>query len=90
MYFHIGVSEIVIAVNKFDSVNWSHERFDEISSSLRQFLKTIGFRSQDIVFVPCSGLTGENLTQPPSTLQLKSWYSGLNLLEAIGKLVYEL
>jgi Translation elongation factor EF-1alpha (GTPase) len=36
--------------------------------------------------VPCSGLTGENLTTPSQVPALTSWYSGPCLLDVIGKI----
>ena len=43
-------------------VEWSKNRFDEIVSKLSQFLLTqVGFKKKGIFYIPCSGLTGENL-----------------------------
>lgn len=75
-----------MAINKLDTVNWIQERFKEIENSLKSFLKTVGYKDSDVVYVPCSGLTGENLVKPPNADALKSWYKGPTLLEAIGKL----
>ena len=37
------------------------------------------------MYVPCSGLTGENLTGPCNEPLLRGWYNGPSLLERIGK-----
>lgn len=42
-------------MNKLDTVKWSKERFDEIVSKLKQFLKQVGFKESDVRYVPCSG-----------------------------------
>jgi translation elongation factor EF-1alpha len=34
----LGVSQLVVAVNKLDTVNWAHSRFKEIQDKLRVFL----------------------------------------------------
>ena len=61
----LGVSQLIIAVNKLDTIDWSKERFDEIVAKLGKFLKTqVGFKDSDISFVPVSGLTGANLSDP--------------------------
>ena len=61
----LGVSQLIIAVNKLDTIDWSKERFDEIVAKLGKFLKTqVGFKDSDISFVPVSGLTGANLSEP--------------------------
>ena len=58
----LGVSQLIVAVNKLDTVDWSQERFDEIVRKLGKFLKTqVGFKDIDVTFVPVSGLTGANL-----------------------------
>ncbi|ORZ28982.1 P-loop containing nucleoside triphosphate hydrolase protein [Lobosporangium transversale] len=60
----LGVQQLVIAVNKLDVVNWSEARFLEIVQKLEQFLvKDASFKKSNLVFVPCSGFTGENLVR---------------------------
>ncbi|CAL1277896.1 unnamed protein product [Larinioides sclopetarius] len=79
----LGVSELAIAVNKMDSIGWAEERFQEIKTKMSSFLKQVGFKESDVKFVPCSGLTGENLAKSPEVPELKKWYSGPTLLEII-------
>ncbi|CAK1548642.1 unnamed protein product [Leptosia nina] len=81
----LGVNQLAVAVNKLDTTNWSQERFNEIVKKLKVFLKQAGFKDSDVTFVPCSGLTGENLVKPPSEPELLEWYKGPNLLEVIDK-----
>ena len=58
----LGVSQLIIAVNKLDTIDWSKQRFDEIVVKLGKFLKTqVGFKDSDVSYVPVSGLTGANL-----------------------------
>ncbi|XP_042360035.1 LOW QUALITY PROTEIN: HBS1-like protein [Plectropomus leopardus] len=79
----LGVTQLAVAVNKMDQVNWQQERFQEIVSKLGQFLKQAGFKESDVFYIPSSGLSGENLTTRSSVPQLTSWYSGPSLLEQI-------
>lgn len=79
----LGVSQLCVAINKLDTVGWSETRFLEIATKLNTFLKQAGFREKDVTFVPCSGLTGENLTSPPTEQALKQWYTGPTLLQVI-------
>ncbi|XP_013874357.1 HBS1-like protein [Austrofundulus limnaeus] len=79
----LGVTQLAVAVNKMDQVNWQQERFQEITSKLGHFLKQAGFKESDVFFVPTSGLSGENLTVRSSVAELRSWYSGASLLEQI-------
>jgi len=83
----LGVGQLVVAVNKLDTVDWSKDRFDSISGKMRLFLtKQAGFKESDLTFLPCSGLTGENLVTAPSVSSLSSWYSGPTLVQTIDNL----
>lgn len=95
----LGVKSLVVAVNKMDNVNWDYERFKDIVEQLKPFLKQVGFDpSNDVQFVVCSGLTGENLTErrvdkirkqsshPQLESDIKNYKSMPSLLEAIDKM----
>ncbi len=72
----LGVNQIVVVVNKMDMCEWSQDRFDDIRKKLGSFLvKQVGFKEDSITFVPCSGLSGENLTVKSSNSKLTSWYN---------------
>ncbi|XP_069579651.1 HBS1-like protein isoform X1 [Brachyistius frenatus] len=79
----LGVTQLAVAVNKMDQVNWQQERFQEITSKLGHFLKQAGFKESDVFYIPTSGLSGENLVAKSSVSQLTSWYSRSSLLEQI-------
>lgn len=80
----LGVTQLAVAVNKLDTVSWSQARFEDIVQKLKVFLKQAGFRENDITFVPCSGLTGQNLVEKPTENELISWYRGPCLIDVIG------
>ncbi|XP_041483669.1 uncharacterized protein LOC121430469 isoform X1 [Lytechinus variegatus] len=82
----LGVRQLVVGVNKLDTVTWSEERFSEIVKKLGSFLKQAGFKESDVVYIPCSGLTGENLSEKAKEPALTSWYTGPCLLDHIDKL----
>ena len=85
----LGVGQVVVAVNKMDTVNWDEERFKEISTKLGLFLKTTGFKESDYSFIPCSGLLGQNLTTVPKDIpELLKWYKGVSLVDKIGWFYY--
>lgn len=79
----LGVTQLAVAVNKMDQVNWQEERFQEVTSKLGHFLKQAGFKDSDVFYIPTSGLSGENLTTRSTVSELTSWYSGPSLLEQI-------
>lgn len=78
----MGVSRIIVAVNKLDTVAWSQERFDEIKHQVSGFLSATGFQQTKIAFVPVSGLHGDNLVQRSSD-PAASWYAGPTLVEEL-------
>ncbi|KAG8444585.1 hypothetical protein GDO86_009666 [Hymenochirus boettgeri] len=79
----LGVTQLAVAVNKMDQVNWQQERFIEVTSKLRHFLKQAGFKESDVAYIPTSGLSGENLIKKSQISDLTSWYKGPYLLEQI-------
>lgn len=79
----MGVSRIIIAVNKLDTVAWSQERFDEISQQVSAFLTSAGFLPKNVAFIPCSGLHGDNIVRKSTEPGLTSWYNGPTLVEEL-------
>ncbi|KAI3329965.1 hypothetical protein F4824DRAFT_480176 [Ustulina deusta] len=75
----MGVSRIIVAINKLDTVAWSQERFDEISQQVSGFLSATGFQLKNVNYVPVSGLHGDNLVNKSSD-PAASWYSGNTLI----------
>ncbi|KAL2263616.1 hypothetical protein VTK26DRAFT_5978 [Humicola hyalothermophila] len=78
----MGVSRIIVAVNKLDVVAWSKERFDEIKDQVSGFLSVTGFQQKNIAFVPVSGLNGDNLVRKSSD-PAAAWYTGPTLIEEL-------
>ncbi|MPY95845.1 MAG: sulfate adenylyltransferase, partial [Acidimicrobiia bacterium] len=71
----LGVSRLVLAVNKMDLVAWSEERFDEIAAELAQLTMPLGF--VEVTPIPLSALEGDNVVDPSPDL---AWYAGPTLL----------
>lgn len=78
----LGVSQIAVVINKLDTVDWSKERFNEIVDKMSGFLKQAGFR-ETVTFVPCSGLSGENIVEKPKAEHFSNWYNGPTLVNVI-------
>jgi bifunctional enzyme CysN/CysC len=71
----IGIRKVVLAINKMDLVDYSHEIFESIVGEYRDFAKQIGL--EDIVAIPVSGLKGDNITAPSGQTP---WYHGPTLM----------
>ncbi|KAI1106555.1 hypothetical protein F4804DRAFT_300379 [Jackrogersella minutella] len=78
----MGVSRVIVAINKLDTVGWSRVRFDEISQQVSGFLSATGFQLKNVSFVPVSGLHGDNIARR-STDAAASWYAGKTLIEEL-------
>ncbi|EPS41099.1 hypothetical protein H072_4950 [Dactylellina haptotyla CBS 200.50] len=78
----MGVQRIIVAVNKLDLMRWDQDRFDEIKQQMSQFLTTAGFQAKNVSFIPCSGLTGDNIVRKPED-GLVPWYSGPTLVQEL-------
>lgn len=72
----LGVSELVVAVNKMDLVGYSQAVFDEITGQFRALAPRL--RGARLSFIPVSALEGDNVAQPSSRMP---WYEGPTLLE---------
>jgi len=80
----LGVGQLIVAVNKMDSIEWSKERYNTIKITLKTFLtKHAGFKESDVYYIPCSGLSGENLTEKANEPALTSWYNDYCLVDLI-------
>ncbi|KAI1777040.1 hypothetical protein F4818DRAFT_408903 [Hypoxylon cercidicola] len=78
----MGVSRIIVAINKLDTVGWSQSRFDEISQQVSGFLSATGFQLKNVSFVPVSGLLGDNIVRR-SADAAAGWYDGKTLIEEL-------
>lgn len=70
----LGVSQLVVAVNKMDAIGWNSERFAEICQRLSDFLRSIGFKpevSRSVVMVGvglCASGKLMYVASPPSPM----------------------
>lgn len=78
----MGVQRLIVAVNKMDACDWSFDRFTEIKQQMTAFLTSANFAANTLTFVPCAGLTGENINTKPTTPNA-AWYTGPTLVEEL-------
>ena len=78
----LGVDKLVCAVNKMDdpTVQWDEKRYNEIVKKIGTFLKKSGYKDEQVIFLPMSGLMGDNIKEKKST---PAWYTGPTLLDAL-------
>jgi sulfate adenylyltransferase large subunit len=72
----LGLSHLVIAVNKMDLVDYSESVHRQIEADFRDFLSQ--FQKVEPVFIPLSALEGDNVVTPSKRMP---WYDGPSLIE---------
>jgi len=83
----LGMTNLVVAVNKLDTADWSEEVFENIKGRMHGFVvgPECGFKAANVTYVPVSGFTGENMMERKEK-KLCSWWKGPTLLEALDQL----
>ncbi|CAE7205172.1 SUP2 [Symbiodinium necroappetens] len=78
----LGVEKLVIAINKMDdpTVEWDEKRYNDIVKKIGAFLKKSGYKDDQVIFLPMSGLMGDNIKERKGT---PAWYTGLTLLDSL-------
>jgi len=74
------VKQMIVALNKMDSCNYSEERYNDIKEEVSNYLKKVGYKPAKIPFVPISGWVGDNMIDRSDKM---AWYKGPILLEAL-------
>ncbi len=77
---------MIVCMNKMDekTVNFSSERYNEIKKEVEGFLKKVGYKPEEIPFIPISGWNGDNMLERSTNTP---WYNGPTLLEALDKII---
>lgn len=79
----LGVNQLIVSVNKMDMARYGEARFNEVKVKISERLKAVGFKLEEIQFVPAAAYLGENIAKKSDNM---AWYKGPTLLEAINNL----
>ena len=79
----LGIKQIVVAVNKMDAVNYEQAKYEETKLAMSTLLKNIGYKVEDIPFIPYSGWQGTNIKNKATDKM--PWWTGPTLLECFDK-----
>lgn len=74
----MGVSRIIVAINKLDAMEYAKSVFDEIKTEIQKTIERLALK--DVVIIPLSALAGDNVVYRTEAMP---WYSGPTLQEAI-------
>ena len=63
--FTLGVKQMIVAVNKMDTCEYSESRYNEIKKEVGDYLVKVGYKLDNpknpIYFIPISGFNGDNM-----------------------------
>jgi len=84
--FTLGIKQMIVCCNKMDdkSVNYSEARFKEITEELTKYLTKVGYKPDQIQFLPISGWVGDNMIEKSDNLK---WFKGPTMLEALDAII---
>ena len=80
----LGVNQMIVAINKMDTVNYDEKRYNEVKEEVGKILKTIGYDASKIPFIAVSAYKGDNVANKSENMP---WYKGKTILEALDDLV---
>ncbi|OWT33886.1 translation elongation factor EF-1 subunit alpha [Methanobrevibacter sp. 87.7] len=79
----LGINQLIVAVNKMDVVDYSEDKYNEIKDSVSKLIKSIGYKSDEVPFIPLSAFEGDNISdKSPNT----PWYKGKDLISSLDDL----
>ena len=81
----LGVQQIIVAINKMDATKpaYNEPRFTEIRTEVTGLLKAVGYKVDEILFVPISSYKGDNIAKASANLP---WYKGPTIVAALDTL----
>ncbi|OQC12227.1 MAG: Bifunctional enzyme CysN/CysC [Lentisphaerae bacterium ADurb.Bin082] len=71
----LGISHVIVAVNKMDLVDWSEAVYDDIRKAYNALCARLSFK--DVHFIPISALLGDNVVDRSPNMP---WHNGPTLL----------
>lgn len=84
--YTLGVKQLIVCCNKMDeqTVAYSENRYNEIKREVGDFIKKVGYKIDEVPFIPISGWTGDNLLEKSIHT---TWYKGPTLIQALDQVV---
>ena len=76
----LGITQIIIAINKMDAVNFDEKRFNAVKEDLTELIKMVGYKPEEMLFIAASAFQGVNIAKKSDKTP---WYKGPTILEAL-------
>ena len=74
----LGLNQVIVVLNKMDTVDFSQDRFNTVKNDVQQWLTSINVEPS--IYIPISAIRGDNVTSKSENL---SWYDGQTFLESL-------
>jgi len=74
----LGLDQVIVVANKMDLINFSEERFMDLTAKLEVFLKKIDIHPTFVI--PISAKKGDNVSNKSGKMP---WYDGVTFLQAL-------
>jgi elongation factor 1-alpha len=82
----LGIKQIIAVINKMDTVNYDEKRFNEVKEEATKLFKMIGYKVEEIPFIPVSAYMGDNVVKKSDKMP---WYKGGTLVETLDAVIKE-
>lgn len=79
----MGLKQLIIAINKMDEVSYDEAKFKAVQDEMTKLLTGIGYKEDQLMFVPISAWEGENVAKSTGKM---AWYKGLTLVASLDEL----
>ncbi|MDY6780384.1 MAG: translation elongation factor EF-1 subunit alpha, partial [Halobacteria archaeon] len=79
----LGINELIIAVNKMDTVDYDESDYNQTVEEIKELLKQVQFDADNAKFIPVSAFEGDNVAEPSDNT---GWYDGPTVLDALNDL----
>ncbi|RLI78481.1 translation elongation factor EF-1 subunit alpha [Archaeoglobales archaeon] len=77
----LGINQMIVAMNKMDKVDYNQKRYEEVKKEVEKLLKMVGYKVEEIPFIPTSAYYGDNVLKRS---ERTPWYKGPTFFEAFN------
>jgi elongation factor 1-alpha len=82
----LGVKQLIVVLNKMDTVNYDEKRFNEVKEEVLKLLRNVGYKVEEIPIVPISAYYGDNIIKKS---EKTPWYKGPPLIDVLDATIKE-
>jgi elongation factor 1-alpha len=79
----LGVPQLIVAINKMDTVNYDQNKFNDVKTEITKLLSTSGWKMDKIAVIPIASYPGDNVVEKSDKI---AWYNGKTLVQTFDDL----